>query len=309
MADNRMTELMLQAVTHAETGKGKKYMRLTLLEKGGRLWPGMCWDDKPYESGTIVSAVVEETEYQGTAQLTVQYMKPIKGNPEDFLPKTPYSIDGLQNELGLFINEVQDPHLKNILETIYNDPRWRRAPAAQKLHHAYLGGLLEHTVCLMRLAKAVADLYPKDLRRDYLYTITMLHDIGKMDEISNSLNMEYTTPGELIGHVGLGLFRVARLMDAYPDPKAFGTLEEPTDRRLLVLHGIAAHHGSLNYGALKTPATIEAQVLSDIDGLDAHIAKIRAVIDRTPADKIWSDKVKWDEPKVYLGGRPKEEKP
>jgi 3'-5' exoribonuclease len=311
MADKRQVKLMLQTVTHAETKNGKKYMRLQLLEEGGRLWPGMCWEDKEIEAGTIVDALTEESEYNGQAQLTVLYMRVLplaEQQPEKFLPKTPYSIEGLYIELKDFINSITNEALRDILHEYVVDPRLQRAPAAQKLHHAYIGGLLEHTVCLLRLAKVVTDLYPKELNRDELYAIAILHDLGKMDEISSGLNMEYTTLGELIGHVGIGLLRINRLMDKHSytqqgknAPTAFGTLSEPTDLRLKILHGVASHHGNLNYGALKTPMTVEAQVFSDLDGLDAHIAKLRACIERTPADKEWSDKSKWDEPKAYLG--------
>jgi 3'-5' exoribonuclease len=235
----------------------------------------------------------------------VDYMRvlpPAEQMPENFLPHTPYSVDALYTELQGFIAAVTDPALRTLLTKMTDDSRLKRAPAAQKLHHAYIGGLLEHTVCLLRLARGVSGLYTKDLNRDLLYTTAILHDLGKTLEISSGLNMEYTPLGELIGHVGIVLLQINKLMDE--DPGAFGTLSEPTDLRLKVLHNVASHHGNLNYGALKTPMTMEAQVFSDLDGLDAHIAKIRACIERTPADKAWSDKSKWDEPKVYLGERP-----
>lgn len=295
----KLEKYLVQTVTKAEMKNGRKYLKLKLLEKGGRSWPGVFWEDRDVPTGVVVDLMVEEGEFGGTPQLDVKALRITNDDPGDYLPKSPYNVDAMFEELKGFIADVANPALKLLLERATIDPRWKRAPAAQTMHHAYLGGLLEHTVCLLRLAKSVHELYSTELNRDYLYTAAVLHDFGKIQELSSDINLSYTTEGELLGHVTLGLLRVSRIMDE--DRESFGTVIEPTDLRIIVLHLIGSHHGNVNYGAIKVPMTVEAQLFSDLDGLDAHIAKARAVINRTSPDKIWTDKMKWDEPRYYLG--------
>jgi 3'-5' exoribonuclease len=195
------------------------------------------------------------------------------------------------------VTSVTNDHLKKLLEVAIDDQRWKRAPAAKQMHHAYLGGLLEHTVNLCRLADAVAKLYPI-LRRDLLITGAVLHDIGKQDEMSCGTTIEYTTPGELLGHIAIGMLRVAKWMDE---------LEFSPELKLTVLHIIGSHHGNLNFGAIKQPAILEAQVFSNLDGVDAAIGKITALIEKA-GTKDWTDKQDFGSPRIYIGPSGLEEK-
>ena len=159
------------------------------------------------------------------------------------------------------------------------------------MHHAYLGGLLEHTVNLCRLGNVMSELYPV-LRRDLLITAAILHDIGKMEEMSCGVTIEYTVTGNLLGHIAVGILRADKWM---------GELEFSDDLRVTVLHLIASHHGNLNFGAIKQPSTLEAQVFSNLDGIDANIGKITALIEKAGAGKDFTDKQDFGSPAIYIG--------
>lgn len=290
MAKKELKKFMIQSATHAQSGKGLKYMRFKLLEEGGKVHNATFFEDhEDLKSGMFVDVMYEDDEFNGEPQLKVSAMRETTGMPELFLPHTPYNVGAMLTELRGFVDSVSDRLIQALLLKALEDERWQRAAAATMVHHAYLGGLLEHTLNLVRLADTVSKLYPR-LRRNLLIAGAMLHDIGKMDEMTNGINIEYTVEGNLFGHVFQGLLRI----DSWT--KELGFDEE---RRRLVLHLVAAHHGQQQYGAIKPPLVVEAQVLCDIDGLDAHLGAMWSVIDKAPAGREWSDKVKW-ETRYYL---------
>jgi len=165
---------------------------------------------------------------------------------------------------------MSNPDLKALLRAILADPSiaaaYREAPAARQLHHAWLGGLLEHVVSLLRLGERVAAHYPL-LDRDLLLTGVILHDIGKIHELSWDIGFDYTTEGILLGHIQMGVDMVEKAMASLP--------QFPARLRTLVLHLILSHHGKLEFGSPKLPMIPEALVLNFIDDLDA---KMQAVI-------------------------------
>src|SRR5579864_3594430 len=292
MANKEIKKSMIQQVIPAESKKGFKYTRFKLLEPGGKAHQA-TWMEEHHEflAGMIVDSMVEPEEYNGEPQLKISYMKVRpEESPEEFLPHTPYDVEHMLTELLDFAKSVRDELLRKLLHKALSDPRWRRSAAATTVHHAYLGGLLEHTLNLARLVNAIAALYPR-LRRDLLMTGAVLHDIGKMAEIASGINIEYTDAGQLEGHIIIGRDMVIAWM------RELGFDE---DRRMLVSHLILSHHGQQQYGSPKPPLCVEAQVLCDIDGLDAHMGAMFAVIDKARPGQLWSDKVKW-ETKYYLG--------
>jgi 3'-5' exoribonuclease len=314
MAEKRIDFFLVNSVTAKKTKGGKDYGVLQVFEKGGRSWQLMCWNNvDDIKPGDLVKAQVEESDYQGTLQLNSEQLRKAKGDElekypvNDYLPSTPYSIDGLLEDLNGFITVIGEPSLRVLLGKVIGDPRWKRAAAAKQLHHAYIGGLLEHTVSMCKLAVAICPQYAH-ISRDLVLTGCMLHDIGKMDELTQGITTEYTIQGEMLGHITIGIIRVVQLMNE--DPEAFGTLEKPTELRLRVLHMIGSHHGQVQYGAIKMPMTPEADLLCKIDGLDAGVAAIKFMIDKAPASATWTEKVKW-ETRIFIGEpkppEPKEE--
>jgi len=291
MSNKQLKKFMIQQATHATSGKGMKYMRFKLLEEGGKSHQATFFEDHDaLKPGVFVDVMYEDDSFNGEPQLKVSAMRVTEGSPEAYLPHTPYNVGKMLSELRGFVDSVTDRLFQALLLKALEDERWQRAAAATQIHHSYLGGLLEHTLNLARLASKVSELYPR-LRRDLLMTGAILHDIGKMDEMTSGINIDYTAVGNLEGHIIIGRDRVI----AWAKELSFDE-----ERRRLVSHLILSHHGQGQFGSPKPPIVVEAQVLCDIDGIDAHLGAMYAVIDRTTAGREFSDKVKW-ETRLYLG--------
>ena len=288
-----MAEYLVNSIEHVTSKNGKKYMRMKLFADSGRQWPAMGWaDDENLKAGMVIDALTKESEYNGEAQLEVTAHRVIQKSADAFYPKTKYSIDGMMKELGDFVDSVENDKIHKLLEKAVVDERWRRAPAAVKMHHAFIGGLLEHVLELCRLSNAVQKLYPV-LNRDLLIAASILHDIGKMEEMNCGQTIEYTTSGELLGHILQGILRIDRWME---------DLEFDVSTRMHIKHIIASHHGNMAFGAIKEPATLEAQIFSNLDGISANMGKITAAIERAKPDSEWSDKTDYKQ-RIWIGGR------
>jgi 3'-5' exoribonuclease len=193
----------------------------------------------------------------------------------DLLPATGYDVNDLWRQLANFVEDMSNPNLKALIKTILADPSiaaaYREAPAARQLHHAWLGGLIEHVVSLLRLGDRVAGHYPL-LDRDLLLTGVILHDIGKIHELTWDIGFDYTIEGTLLGHIQMGVDMVE---------KAIATLPEfPPRLRTLVLHLILSHHGKLEFGSPKLPMIPEALALNFIDDFDAKMQAVLSEFDK-----------------------------
>jgi 3'-5' exoribonuclease len=204
----------------------------------------------------------------------------------DFMPATTYDVDGLWRQLLGFVDSFNDAHLKLLLSTILADPAiaaaFREAPAAKQLHHAWLGGLLEHVVSLLRLADSIAPCYPI-LNRDLLLTGVILHDIGKVRELSWDIGFQYTIEGVLLGHIQIGAALAGRTMDSLPG--------FPPRLKMLVLHMILSHHGKLEFGSPKLPMIPEALVLNFIDDLDAKMQAVASEFEKSAREGKRADEL------------------
>jgi 3'-5' exoribonuclease len=170
-----------------------------------------------------------------------------------------------------------------LLEGVLAEPdiasRMRRAPAAKAMHHAYMGGLLEHVVSLCGLCRAMADHY-KNLDIDLLLTAAILHDVGKLDELSYDRAVAYTTPGQLLGHIMIGYEYVSLRMDAI---EGF-----PASLKILVQHMMASHHGKLEFGSPKVPQFREAVLFNYLDELDSRMGAMRHALDSPEGEGEWT---------------------
>jgi 3'-5' exoribonuclease len=166
---------------------------------------------------------------------------------------------------------------------IINDPataaRYKRAPAAKVMHHAYLGGLLEHVIGLCGLAKQVAAHYP-ELNADLLLTVAILHDVGKLDELCYDRAIGYTTEGQLLGHIVMELETVSKAMDSI---EGF-----PPNLKAVVQHLLISHHGQYEFGSPKLPMIREAMVFHYLDDMDSKMAAVRAALVTESGDEEWS---------------------
>jgi 3'-5' exoribonuclease len=282
------------------TKSNKPYLNLILGDKTGQL-EGRVWEPgdpriaKDFERGDIVKARGSASRFDDRLQMKIDQLRvalPNEVDKADLLPSTTYDVAELWRQLLGFVDSFTNPDLKLLLTTLLADPAlaqaYREAPAAKQLHHAWLGGLLEHVISLLTLADRVAPSYPM-LDRDLLLTGVILHDIGKVRELSWEIGFEYTVEGSLLGHIQIGTALAERTMDSLPN--------FPPKLKLLVLHMILSHHGKLEFGSPKLPMIPEALVLSFVDDLDAKMQAVAGEFDKCiregkPADeltgKVWA---------------------
>ncbi len=276
------------------TQSNKPYLSLIFCDKTGQL-EGRAWepDDpriaKDFERGDVVKARGCISRFNDRLQMKVEQLRkamPVEIDKSDLMPATTYDVDTLWRQLLSFVESFTEPHLKLLLTTLLADPQiaaaYREAPAAKQLHHAWLGGLLEHVVSLLTLADRVAPHYPI-LHRDLLLTGVILHDIGKIRELSWDVGFEYTVEGVLLGHIQIGSALAERTMDSLPG--------FPPRLKTLVLHMILSHHGKLEFGSPKLPMIPESLVLNFIDDLDAKMQAMQSEFDKCaregkPADEL-----------------------
>jgi 3'-5' exoribonuclease len=266
------------------TKNNKPYLSLTLGDKTGQL-EGRVWElsdpriAKDFDKGDIVKARGSASRFDDRLQMKIDQLRkaaPAEVDKSDLLPATTYDVATLWSQLEASVASLANPDLKRLLAAILADPAlaqaYREAPAARQLHHAWLGGLLEHVVSLLTLADKVAAHYPF-LDRDLLITGVILHDIGKIRELSWDIGFDYTVEGVLLGHIQMGVDLVEKAIAGLPD--------FPDRLRTLVLHMILSHHGKLEFGSPKLPMIPEALVLNFIDDLDAKMQAVMIEFDKS----------------------------
>jgi 3'-5' exoribonuclease len=259
------------------TKTNKPYLNVILGDKTGQL-EGRVWapEDpriaRDFEQGDIVKARGSASRFDDRLQMKIDQLRLAQASEvdkSDLLPSTSYDVAALWTQLIGFVDSLANPDLKLLLLTVVADPliaqAYREAPAAKQLHHAWLGGLLEHVVSLCTLADRVAPHYPL-LDRNLLLTGVILHDIGKIRELSWESGFEYTVEGSLLGHIQIGAALAERTVDSLPG--------FPPKLKTLVLHMILSHHGKLEFGSPKLPMIPEALVLNFLDDLDAKMQAV-----------------------------------
>ena len=265
------------------TKTNKPYLNLILGDKTGQL-EARVWEvtdpriAKDFERGDIVKARGTASKFDDRLQMKVDQLRVAQDaefDRMDMLPSTTYDVAELWRLLRGFVDSLVNPDLKRMLLALLDDPAiaeaYREAPAAKQLHHAWLGGLLEHVISLCTLADRVAPHYPL-IDRDLLLTGVILHDIGKVRELSWAVGFEYTLEGTLLGHIQIGAALAERTMDSLPD--------FPPKLKILVLHMILSHHGKLEFGSPKLPMIPEALMLNFIDDLDAKMQAVQGEFDK-----------------------------
>jgi 3'-5' exoribonuclease len=271
------------------TKDGRPYIRLNLIDRTGkveaRVWERQGQDNRIEETfkGLSKNAFVRvrgrvET-FKETLQInveTIETVDPGGVDAADFVPKGTKNPDDLVRDLTKIAASLADPHLRRLINAFLKDgdfmARFVRAPAAKKLHQAYLGGLIEHTHNIVRMALDVSRYYPQ-VNGDLLVTGSFLHDIGKIHELDYSRAFDYSDKGRLVGHLFIG----ARMVDQ----KIAGIGDFPDELKDLVLHMVLSHHGAHEYGAPVLPATPEAVILYQLDDLDAKVWGFLAEIARS----------------------------
>lgn len=260
---------------------GSRYFALTLADRTGQI-EARVWDADSagdFEPGDVVKIRGQVCRYNEKLQINVDKIRRASSDEfvlADFVPQSQRGLDEMWSELQAWIDGFTDPHLKVLLRSFMDDPAiaaaFREAPAAKGLHHAWIGGLLEHVLSLMGICELAARHYP-EVNRDLLLTGAVLHDIGKLRELRWGTSFDYTMEGQLLGHITIGVGMIEQKIAAIPD--------FPPEKRLLVEHLVLSHHGKYEFGSPKLPMTPEAIVLHYLDDLDAKIQTMRSEFERS----------------------------
>lgn len=262
---------------------GEPYLDLTLSDCSGqitaKMWDNVAPASERFDVNDVIRIKGVFNRYNGRFQFTIRVLESKLADHEidfaDFLPKTTKDIDELWRELGEFVATIEEPHLRTLVELFMSDPEiargYRNAPAAKTLHHAFIGGLLEHVVSLCRICDLAVRNYPL-VNRDLLLAGAFLHDIGKVRELSYSRSFAYTTEGQLLGHMVIELEMLHRKLAQLPD--------FPDDLKIAIEHLIISHHGQYEFGSPKLPMFPEAMMLHYLDDLDSKMESMRAQMEK-----------------------------
>lgn len=269
----------------AVTKAGKPYESLVLQDKTGTLdakvWEPSSQGIEDCDAMDYINVMGDVTSYNGSLQLNVKRIrKASEGEyePKDYLPVSAYDTDEMYRELQGYVKSIGNPYLRELTGALFLEDedfakRFKFHSAAKSVHHGFVGGLLEHTLGVTRLCDFFAKQYPM-LNRDLLISAAMLHDIGKLEELSVFPENDYTDEGQLLGHIAMGMEIVGMRIRAIPD--------FPRKLSNELKHCILAHHGELEYGSPKKPALAEAVALNFADNMDAKMETLKEALAGVP---------------------------
>lgn len=284
-----------------EKRDGGKFLIVELSDRTGTI-QGKIWDfvnDFYPESnpGTFAKVIGDITEYNGETQITISNINKISDkeiSPKDFIANSRYDIEEMYTEIAGYIDSVKDTDYKRLLLEFFSNPdysnKFKTAPASTGIHHAYIGGLLEHTLFMLRLSRSVPLVYP-ELDYSLLVAGIILHDIGKMLEYLYEKAIAHTDEGYLIGHIVVGYELVKTEIEKMSD--------FPEQKKQLLLHIILSHHGLREFGSPITPKFGEAYMVHNLDNLDARMMMFRDVKEKNPGVK-WSAYHQFLETRVFI---------
>ena len=303
---------------------GKPYLNLKLMDKTGEM-EGRVWDNakelsKRFKKNDFIKIRGWGVLYQNVVQLNISSIKKCpeeEVNLENFLPAAARNGDEMLHDLTSIINNMTDRYLRELLLLFINDEEirnlWKKAPAAKGMHHAYLGGLLEHSLSLSKLVLTVVKHYHSEnsdyldkengeedsstphsgINEDLLLSGAVLHDIGKIYELSYDKSFDYTDEGRLLGHITIGIEMIGKKISLIPD--------FPRELATLLKHLILSHHGQLEFGSPKRPKTVEAIMLSYLDDMDSKIQSVQSLIKKEDNDSNWTGYHRLYERCIYKG--------
>ncbi len=255
---------------------GEPYLSLVLGDKTGemdaKMWDNVAAVAELFDREDFVRIKGSVQIFQNRPQLTIHRLQPVAAKDvdmADFLPSSPRPIEEMWQELHGLVAAIANPHLRHLLAAFFADEEiarlYRTAPAAKTVHHAYIGGLIEHVLSMAKMAKAASAHYP-GIDADLLMTGVLLHDIGKIRELTFDRTFGYSTEGQLLGHIQIALRMIAEKIRVVPN--------FPPKLRLLLEHLILSHHGSLEFGSARVPVFPEAMLLHQLDVMDAKMNSI-----------------------------------
>lgn len=294
---------LVRSKNNGITKNGKPYIALVLGDATGevkaRIWDNAEKLGAAFQEGDLVKIKAFSILYQGALQLNVSDIVAL-GEGVDvsgFLPSSQRDIETTFVQLVGLIDEVQNEHLKQLLQIVFSDEAlvsaFKKAPAAKALHHDYIGGLLDHTYMVACLVLAVQQYYPK-VNRDLALAGALLHDIGKTQELSYATSFDYSDRGRLLGHIVIGDEIVREKIALLPD--------FPIDLAMVLRHILLSHHGQYEFGSPKRPKTLEALLVGYLDDLDAKLYGFtRAITHEKSSREGWTTYNKLFDRYLYSG--------
>lgn len=306
-ADSVLSFLILRKKeTRQKKSTGDVYLSLEFGDSSGRitgtLWNNVSETIKKVQPGDVVKVKGKVITYMDKAHITVEKIRKAttKDNiePKQFLPSSPRNIEEMYTELKKYLYEIKNTHLKILIKSFLDDQEFVtgfcEAPAGKLWHHAYLGGLLEHTLSVIKICKFFIQHYQNSVNGDILLTAAFLHDIGKIEEFSIDGFINYSTPGRLIGHINIGFNLVEHKISQIPD--------FPKQLKDQLVHCILSHHGEKEKGSPVVPMTIDALILHCADELDSSVGAFQRIISKEKEPgKDWSNYVNLIDRFIYLG--------
>ena len=274
----------------AVTKNGKPYENLILQDKTGtidaKIWEPNSMGIDDFDMMDYIAVVGDVTSFQGALQVNIKRVRKVREGeyePANYLPVSEYDIEDMYKQLLAFVNGIKNPYLSKVAKHFFVEnvdfvKRFKFSSAAKSVHHGFVGGLLEHTLSVLKLCQFYVKQYPI-LNEDLLYTAALCHDIGKVYELSAFPENDYTDDGQLLGHIVMGCEMVGeqiRAIDGFP--KKLGNE---------LKHCILAHHGELEFGSPKKPALVEAVALNFADNTDAKMETLKEIFRAAGEQNDW----------------------
>lgn len=283
--------LLLKKCEIKLTKANKQYLFLELGDKsltlGANIWENFELFYKSVIPGDVVKVLGNMDEFQGTPQIKIVSIikaKPASGVlPEDFLPRSKRDFNEMEKEFFSRIEKISDSYLKQLMKQIFNEENFKKyskVPAGKAWHHAYIHGLLEHTLEIIKICDLMSNIHP-EINKDLLICGAMMHDFGKIEELSFNASFDYTDKGKLLGHIVISAMYVneeSKKISGFPD-----------DLKNCLLHIILSHQGKLEYASPVVPKTLEAITLYQADELSAKVNAYKSALSiGTSSENKWT---------------------
>ena len=280
---------LVKSKSIGQTRQGNSFLTLSLGDKTGtieaRVWDRVEEISNQFKEGNIVTINGQANTYRNQIQIQIHELKQDKSpvDPAIFQESSPKDIPNMLSDLKKLANQIQNRHLRTLIDSFMADhhfvTQFKKAPAAKHFHHSYLGGLLEHTLSVSQMAVRVSEHYP-ELDCDLLLSGAILHDIGKIEELTFEPTIEYSNKGRLLGHIVLGVVMVEEKLKPLKD--------FPSELALRLKHLILSHHGEFDFGSPKRPKFLEAFALHLIDDMDAKIHGLSRLLKDDRQEGSWT---------------------
>ena len=274
----------------AVTKNGKPYENVILQDKTGtidaKIWEPNSMGIDDFDMMDYVAVVGDVSSFQGALQVSIKRVRKVREgeyDPANYLPVSEYDIEDMYKQLLAFVNGIKNPYLSKVAKHFFVEDvefvkQFKFSSAAKSVHHGFVGGLLEHTLSVLKLCQFYVKQYPI-LNEDLLYTAALCHDIGKVYELSAFPLNDYTDDGQLLGHIVMGCEMVGEQIRAVEGfPKKLGNE---------LKHCILAHHGELEFGSPKKPALVEAVALNFADNTDAKMETMKEIFKAAGEQNDW----------------------